>query len=297
MSRRFRKVIVGGAGLLSLIGYQMYQSKSIRIDMRELRYKDLPEDLEDFKICHISDLQGAVFGNGNEKPAGMINALNADVICITGDMVHKDADDGEAFLNLISQLDRDKLKIFVPGNHESTKKNLGSYERLNREVLYRKLEMLGVKILRGDSFTLTEYPITFSGMDDDYSVYEGQNYSEEDFSPSEYLPMVTEGNLNAALVHRPYYFRKIADYGYDLILTGNTSRGLPGTAGRELVPNGEKLLRGPVKGLYKYGQAFININSGLGQANPFSKIGARPEIVLLVLRKGDPELMNMTELR
>lgn len=296
MSKRFRKLVLGGAGLLSVIGYQMYQNNAIKIELKEVRFKDLPEELEDYKICHISDLRGAIFGSNNARLAHMINALNADILCITGDMVHRDSDDGEAFLGLVSELDKDLIKLFVPGNHETTKKNIASYEKLNREVMYRKLENENFKVLRGDSFIPKNLPISFSGISDEYEMYEMVDFNEESFNPDEFLPMPNQDHINVALVHRPHYFRKISDYGYDLMLSGYT-RGLVSKTMEKplisLVPG-----RAPIrtKGLFKRGSSFLNITSGLGRSNLVPMVGVRPEIVVLVLRKGDPELMNIQEI-
>lgn len=296
MSKRFRKLALGGASLLSVIGYQMYQNKTVKIEIRELRFKELPEELEDYRICHISDLHGAVFGNGNGRLAQMINALEADVVCMTGDMVHRDSDDGEAFLSLVKELRQDLVKLFVPGNHETTKKNIASHEKLNREVLYRKMESQNFKVLRGEAYKPEGLPIAFAGFSDEYDLYEGINFNEEEFIPGEHLPMPTSDEINIALVHRPHYFRSISDYGYDVMLSGFTRGIISKSVDKTLISQASGVLPTHLRGLYKRGESYLNITSGLGKSNPVPMVGARPEIVLLVLRKGDPELMNTKEI-
>lgn len=290
MGKNLRKLLVGTAGLLSFVGYQVYQIKSLKIEVKELKYKDLPEELDGYRICHISDLHGATFGKRNEKLAQVINALDYDIMCITGDMVHTDSDYGEAFLNLVSELDREKIKLFVPGNHENYKRTNGGYEKLNREVLYRKLSNFKLKVLKGDSYTVPELPITFTGLDDNIEMYEETSFSEGEFIPGNHLNMADDGFFNVAMIHRPNYFRKVVDYGYDLMLSGHTHGGIFRLfgAGGLLSPD-VKLFPEFDKGIFRYKEGYLNVTSGLGSSIPFPKTGNRPEVILLVLRKGEPE--------
>ena len=50
----------------------------------------LPSSLQGFRILHISDLHGTVFGNGQEGISSAIKNLRYDIVVLTGDMVGKD---------------------------------------------------------------------------------------------------------------------------------------------------------------------------------------------------------------
>lgn len=289
MGNALRRFLIGSAGILSFAGYQLYQIKSLKIEVKELKFPDLPSELEGYRICHISDLHGASFGNKNIKLAQVINALDFNIICMTGDMVHTDSDYGEAFLNLVSEITRDKVKLFVPGNHENYKRTTHGVERLNREVLYRKLANFGVKVLKNTTYQPEGLPIAFTGLDDDRAIYEDQGFKEDGFVPGDHLPMADEGCFNTVLIHRPNYFRSVADYGYDLMLSGHVHGGILRVKGLGGVLSPDiKFFPEFDKGIFRYNNAFLHVTSGLGTVKPIPKAGNRPEVVLLVLRKGDP---------
>lgn len=45
--------------------------------------EDLPEEFDDFRIAHISDLHNAVFGEGNEKLLTLLREAEPDIIAVT----------------------------------------------------------------------------------------------------------------------------------------------------------------------------------------------------------------------
>lgn len=297
MGRNTRKLLLGAATLLSFAGYQLYQIKSLKVKVKELKYRDLPPELEDYTICHISDLHGAVFGKKNEKLAQVINALDYDVLCMTGDMVHDDLDYGDNFYELVSELNRDRKMLYIPGNHENYLKSIGEVKKLNRSVLYRRLTALGVNVLNGRSFRDEKLPIKFMGVDDDREMYEDSGFSEEKFQPGNVLELPDAGCFNIAMIHRPNYFRSVADYGYDLMLSGHTHggifriRGLGGVLSPDV-----RLFPELDKGFFRYRDSFLSVSSGLGTSLPIPKTGNRPEVVLIVLKKGDPDEIKVDKI-
>lgn len=297
MANKLRKILLRTAGLLSIVGYQIYQNKFVKNRVLELFYEDLPEELDHYRIAHISDLHGAVFGHDNQKLEQMIMGLEPDILCITGDMVHKYSDSGDAFINLAAALDENLIKLFVTGNHEMVQKRGGHFEQLNRSVLYRKLENYNVRILNGTTYTPPGLPITFTGIDDNYEHYEGLGFREADFNPGDYLPMPSLDTLNVALIHRPNYFRSIADYGYQLMLSGHTHGGVMRIGKGGLLSPEMKFFPEFDKGLFRRGNSYLHVTSGLGLAKPIPRVDNRPEIVLLILRKGTPDLKKVKEVK
>ena len=297
MASKLGKVLLRTAGLLSIVGYQIYQNKFIKNTVMEVFYEDLPQELDNYRIAHISDLHGAVFGRDNQKLEQMIMGLEPDILCITGDMVHKFSDSGDAFINLIAGLDENLTKLFVTGNHEMVQQKLGHFERLNRSVMYRQLENYNVHILNGTTFIPDGLPIAFSGMDDDFEHYEGTGFREAEFKPGDFLPMPNVDYLNVALIHRPNYFRSISDYGYQLMLSGHTHGGVIRIGKGGMLSPEMKFFPEFDKGLFHLGNSYLSVTSGLGLAKPIPRIDNRPEIVLLILRKGTPQPKKVKEVR
>lgn len=294
MNRGMGKLLVRTSGLAIILGYQIYQNRFVRNRVLELYYEDLPEEADNYRIVHISDLHGAVFGKNNQKLEEMIMALEPDVLCITGDMVHQHADSGDAFKDLIKGLDPALLKLYVTGNHEMTRRTARGFERLNRSVLFRQLENYNLVMLDGSSYIPPGMPMAFSGISDDYELYEGIGGREEEFIPGDHLPMPEKGFFNVALVHRPNYFRSIADYGYSLMLSGHVHGGVIRLAGKGgLLSPDLSLFPEFDKGLFVRNGSYLHVTSGLGLGKPIPRVANRPEIVLIVLRKGAPDLSKL----
>lgn len=294
MANKLGKIIFKTAGLLSLVGYHVYQTKVLRNRITPLFYPNLPEELEGYRIVHISDLHGAFFGKDNEKLARQIMALEPDILCMTGDMVHSFSDDGEAFLKLVAGLDKRLVKLFVSGNHENLQRSLTGYQVMNRSVLYKKLENYNVRLLDGASYQPEGLPLIFSGIADDHDHYQGIQFKEEHFDIERLLPEPKKDFLNVALIHRPNYFRSVAKYGYDLMLSGHTHGGIIRIYGKGgLLSPERKFFPELDKGLFYIKNSYLNVSSGLGQIKAIPRVENQPEVNLLVLHKGPRDLTYM----
>lgn len=294
MANKLGKILFKTAGLLSLVGYHVYQTKVLRNRITPLFYPDLPEELEGYRIVHISDLHGALFGKDNEKLARQIMALDPDVLCMTGDMVHSFSDDGEAFLKLVSGLDKGLIKLFVSGNHENLQRTLSGYQSLNRSVLYKKLENYNVRLLDGESYQPEGLPLIFKGIADDHDHYQGIHFKEELFDLEALLPEPRKDFLNVALIHRPNYFRSVAKYGYDLMLSGHTHGGIIRIWGKGgLLSPERKFFPELDKGLFYIKNSYLNVSSGLGQIKAIPRVDNQPEVSLLILHKGPRDVRHM----
>ena len=78
---------------------------------------DLPEDLENYSILHLSDLHGAVYG---ERQSGIRTALGNErfSLCVmTGDMLGSDGD-WDALEQILEILPDDLIKVCVPGDED-----------------------------------------------------------------------------------------------------------------------------------------------------------------------------------
>lgn len=296
MANKAQRMMMKAAGLTVFVGYQICQNRWIRNQVIEVFYEDLPEELIDYRIVHISDLHGAVFGKKNHRLIESISSMEPDVLCITGDMLHYKDDSGRAFLDLIDGLDPLMKKLYVSGNHENARRSAIGYEDLDRRKLYGLLEDRGVILLNGTSHEVTDLPIVFAGTFDRHEDYSGLNYIEENFHPGDHLPMPDRSKFQVALVHRPNYFRSISDYGYQLMLSGHIHGGVI-RIGRHhgLLSPEIRFFPEFSKGLYRRQRSYLHVTSGLGMGKPLPRIANRTEVVLLILKKGKRENPNIPE--
>ena len=288
MNKTTRKILITAAGIASILGYQSIEKNCIKINYKELHYPDLDYSLENYGICHISDLHSGSFGKDNIRLVEIINRLKPRILCMTGDMIENDTDDGEIFLKFISMLDPEIVKLYVSGNHENYTRSGFKTIVSNRTVFYNKVRNAGVRVLHNESYKDEVYPISFSGIEDNHCRYEGQKFQEDTFAIEEHMEPPVDGLFNVALVHRPNYFRSFARYGYDLMLSGHTHGGLIRIYGLGgLLSPDRKFFPEFDKGLFRYGKSYLNVSSGLHFPMPVPKIGNRPEVNYITLHRGN----------
>ena len=93
----------------------------VNVTRVELEFENLPEEFDGYRIVQISDLHLGTY-NGNtkliEECVDSINALNADMICFTGDLVSRRTDEALPFKEILSKLRARDGVISILGNHD-----------------------------------------------------------------------------------------------------------------------------------------------------------------------------------
>lgn len=92
-------------------------NSSITTVTRTLSIPGLPSALEGYTIVHISDLNGARFGDKQENLVKAISAANYDAICMTGDMVGAGGD-AEPLYELVEGLNTTKPIMLITGDSD-----------------------------------------------------------------------------------------------------------------------------------------------------------------------------------
>ena len=72
---------------LLLVIVVFVQGGSLTVDEQEVTLVGLPQDLEGYRILHLSDLAGRRFGDAQATIVREIGTLDYDAVFITGDMV------------------------------------------------------------------------------------------------------------------------------------------------------------------------------------------------------------------
>ncbi len=91
-------------------------SRHVVQEKLDITILDLPVDLEQFSILHISDLHGARYGENQKAIMNAIGNPNSySCVVMTGDMLGENHD-VEPLLELVSQLPKDKPKFYIPGD-------------------------------------------------------------------------------------------------------------------------------------------------------------------------------------
>ena len=91
----------------------------------------LPEEFDGFRIVHLSDLHGAVYGDDNKLLIQKIHQSSPHIIVMTGDMADHDK---TSVLNLTDLCRRLLMRYpvyYTPGNHEAGGKGQRGRETRN----------------------------------------------------------------------------------------------------------------------------------------------------------------------
>ncbi len=90
-------------------------SNRVRLEELNLTILNLPADLEQYSILHLSDLHGAVYGEHQKAIQNAIGTTRFSCVVMTGDMLGPNQDP-QALLDLVALLPAEKPKYYIPGD-------------------------------------------------------------------------------------------------------------------------------------------------------------------------------------
>jgi predicted MPP superfamily phosphohydrolase len=244
----------------------------VRVVEREVRLPGLDAKLDGLRVAQLSDLHvGALTPKSWAMAwARAANRRAPDLAVVTGDMVTSGTDFHEDIAEAVGSL-RATLGVFVSmGNHDY----FGEGEPLVSLLRGRDVTVLrneGQVVERGGvGFWLAAIDDTWTGRDDIEKAMRGR----------------PDGATTVLLAHDPDSFDEAADAGADLVLSGHTHAGqiaIPFLPRRLSLAN---LAHRYVVGFYRRGRSTLFVHPGLGTTGPPIRIGAAPEVTILVLRAG-----------
>lgn len=235
-----------------------------------VRLKRLPTAMHGFKMVQISDLHVApLLGRDYvEQVVARTNAVNPDVIVITGDLVDGSVDDLREAIDPLRNLKAPHGVYFVTGNHEY-------YSGVDQWLAH--VQTLGIRVLRNERVMIGAGSNSFdlAGVDDLTARAFGGGHGAD-------LPKALAGrNPERELVllaHQPRAIYEAAEHNVGLMLSGHTHGG-------QLWPFGYlvRLQQPYVQGLAQHGTTQIYVNRGTGYWGPPMRLGASPELTLIEL--------------
>ena len=262
-------VLGGSLGLLAL------RSGLARVDVKrvEVTLGRLPQLLSGTRIVQLSDVHvgPTIHRHFIETIVAQCNALDPDLVVITGDLVDGTVAELREHTAPLSNLRAKYGVFFVTGNHEYYS---GADEWCS------ELERLGVKVLRNERVSIGTDAASFdlAGVDDHSAKRFGDGQGED-------LPKALAGRDPkrelVLLAHQPRTILEARDHGVGLQLSGHTHGGQlwPWTY---LV----RLQQPVVAGLARFGQSLVYVSRGTGYWGPPMRLGAPAEITELTLRTG-----------
>lgn len=259
----------------SVIGRNWFEVKKVTV-----KFADLPENFDGYRIIHISDLHARSYAKRTarmQKAVQRINALDADLIAFTGDLITLAPEEIDPIASSLKALKAKDGVISVLGNHD-----YGTYADTSGNLLPALIDR---QAALGWDLLLNEHKVLRRGADS-IVVIGVENTSASHFFPSKGdLPKASEGTDGAfsiVLTHDPMHWEsEILGQDYALTLSGHTHAMQLSILGW----SPSSLLFKHSDGLYTNGSQHLYVNAGLGETLFPARIGARPEITVITLEK------------
>jgi len=251
-----------GAGLYSVL-------RPVAVKRVAVPLARISKSLSGYTIVQMTDIHvGPTIGKEFiEQLVATTNALEPDLIAITGDLVDGSVKELGAFVEPLSKLRAKDGVYFVTGNHEY-------YSGADEWIAF--LETLGIRVLRNEHVRIRgDEGFDLGGVDDHTAHQFGRGHGMD-------LEKMSRGrDLERALVllaHQPKAIVEAAPHGVDLQLSGHTHGG-------QLFPFNflVKLQQPYVAGLYDHGMAKVYVSAGTGYWGPPMRVGAPAEITRIEL--------------
>ena len=280
---------LGTAGMTAAalaIGYG-YTAGQRRVDVTRLTIlvKHLPADLDGLRIVQISDLHVGQY-LAADRLAGYVahvNALDPDLIVITGDIVDRQPSDLDPSLPALSGLRARRGVIAILGNHDHRAGSDAIAARIERETEFA--------LLRDDRLTISTPGgrLHIIGIEDRGGAIRRDTDDEQRLrSLRSEIPAKEPVIL---LTHRPELFESAAAAGIALTLSGHTHGGqIALRLGKGRTISLGSLMSRFTRGLFDIGGAHLYVNRGLGVVAQPVRVGAPREIAIfeLVGNTGEP---------
>lgn len=290
-------VIVPVVGLLSgflpffVIVYGIFKSVyKFKVHHHIIKSSLLPKSFNNLKILQLSDLHLGSFNSRYSKLEGVIekiNHLHADYIFITGDLVNNYAWELKGWQNIFNKLKVKKEKYAILGNHDYgdySKWDSPKEKQKNFDAIKQFYNDIDFKLLLNASEII-------SANNEQIAIIGVENWGKPPFKQYGDLQKAMK-NVNTIpfkilLSHDPSHWTEEVIDKTDITLT------LAGhTHGMQAAFQYKNFQWSPIKykfkhwaGLYKHKQQYLYVNRGLGWLGFPARIGMRPEITFIELKR------------
>lgn len=263
-----------------------YQFRKVK-----LKFPNLPDAFNGFRIVQLSDIHSGSFTRTEPivEVIEKINALDADLILFTGDLVNNVADEMDNLISVFGKLKAKHGMFSVMGNHD-----YGDYvewnskeEKLANTEKFRNVhKQLGWDLLLNENRTLEleGEKISIVGVENWGAGGHWSKYGKFDKA----FAGVDASAFKILMSHDPSSWDAIVrkDFPHtELTLSGHTHGAQFGIEQKWLKWSPSKYLYKQWAGLYQEGKQFLYVNRGFGFLFYPGRVGILPEVTEITLRK------------
>lgn len=280
LSRRVKVMIILALLIIGCIVFSIWQNNSIVISNFDYNSAIVPEEFNNFKIVHISDLHNKVFGKEQDKLIDKVEALEPDIIVITGDLIDRRRYNLEKSMYFINASVEMAPVYYVSGNHEAWSGRFSEIEERLIEASVKIIDDSETEIRRGNS------SIKLLGL------------SDPDFLTSDYIDGTDTSKLEENLIrlsdgeefkillsHRPELFELYSGNNIDMIFSGHAHGGqirIPFIGG--IIAPDQGFFPKYTAGSYTSNISTMYVSRGLGNSLFPVRVFNRPEIISVTLK-------------
>jgi predicted MPP superfamily phosphohydrolase len=246
--------------------------RRLRVTYLDLPLADLPSELDGLRVVHITDLHlGPTAHRGALREAlDCVDALDPDLVCVTGDIVDSPVTDLDHWLPELARLDARHGVFAVLGNHDGFAGADRVAAALRAHTRWR--------VLRDEVIPLDVdgRRLNLIGLDDRRAPATAARLPE-------LRAAVPSGEPCLLLVHQPVVFPEAARLDIPLTLAGHTHGGQIALPGLAAINPARLLMTRFDAGTFTSGTAVLHVNLGLGTSGQRVRIGAPREITVVTL--------------
>jgi hypothetical protein len=246
-------------------------SLAVRIRHETWYFKELPEEFDDFRILHISDLHIDALPELAEILPVLIAGAKSDLVVFTGDyrfdIHHSDKKIDHLLKGIIEQANKAPYgALGILGNHDYLQYTIDNVGKMGLELLINE----SIKIKRKNS------RITLIGLDDIHYYRTGRLF--------DFREELRKPGFKLLLIHSPELYREAALAGVSFYLCGHTH------GGQICLPGGLPILsncRAPqefTQGRWHYKNLWGYTSNGAGSSGLPLRWNCPPEITVHRLR-------------
>ncbi|WP_433792767.1 metallophosphoesterase [Actinoplanes sp. CA-252034] len=258
--------IFAGLTAAGITGYGVKTATGApQIDRVQLPMAKLPRAMDGTRLAVVSDIHiGPLTGvNHAQRIVQVINSVNADLVCVVGDLVDGSVAELGRFAAPLAGIESRHGAFFVTGNHEYYS---------GAEEWVEEVARLGIRPLRNERVAING--LDLAGVNDLSGEEQGD---APDFARA--LGDRDTARPVVLMAHQPVAAVEAAPFGVDLQVSGHTHGG-------QMAPFNllVKLQQPVVSGFGEVDGVPVYVTNGAGFWGPPVRVGAPPQVTVIELR-------------
>lgn len=262
-----------------------------------IQHNNIPASFDNFRILFFSDLHIGSLVSPEREIAQLVDVINsqkADMVIFGGDMVHIRYNElSDRVIKSLSNVKAPYGVYTVLGNHDtgtyimdsttlSKSENIARLNKTIRQAGWELLQDSTIYAIKGaDSIAITGIDFTDALLE-----YKHSFSTPDNFDAQSVFKDVSPSLFNIAVSHLPQLWHPISDNDFaELTLSGHVHATQIAVEcfGKRLSP--AMLMYKEWSGLYRDKSNYLYITDGIGCVGFYMRIGARPEVTVIELKK------------